>query len=934
MRKGVQGTDKYNYSSETILTVLDSKVARRNAADASFPLRCTFGVVQPHALQELVSVADLPKVIGIVAPVGYGKTVLMTSLYSRLNEEGGDACRWCSLDDRHKEAAQVVTLLEEAIYGHFERVHPTQALFSGGESLDLRVDRLIDATSDMDRPLIVFVDNINHCDDDGLRQVLNRLLFESNDALRLVISSSMALPLDITRAKLKGLIRLVTYGELSFSPIEVRQLLGERLAAEIGPQGIETVAKKTEGWPAAVRMVQIILEAAPNANVELERFSGSDEDIAAFLNREVLSSLPDDVQQFLLTIAPLRKFSPEMLSEALGYHDGEHYIGLLIRSNAFVIPLDRSGVWYRLHALFREYLLQAARYRISRDQRQRVLLQAAEWCTGAGQWSDAIEYALEVNALDTASAILEQTATNFVRDRGDMLQYILWVEALRSRRVLLGWESEYWYAWALVLRRRYADARREILRLSKRLLRADAGIPNEIAPNSLNRRLEITKTCLAIFSDNLAEAQRDASSWLSTPEEDDHPFDTTAANLTLSLCYSSSHRFMEAREAAHGAQIAAFQTHSPYADGWVIALNSLPSILEGSYSQILPELNVALERVRVSLGEHSGLFGTIALLAANCDVEMGRYEEAHKRLEYGVRTARIHGVVDIIACGLDAAIKLWKSEICEGQIHVGELRDIASSYSSRATSLFSCFLVRRLLRLGMIEEAHIEAARLGLDPDGAIAMPRTIATVARDREAYMAAAIDLRIHAGLEKSASVLIQEETQRARQEGRAGRLVELALAEMEIAIQKGSIGGANRHLTRAVTLAATRGMLRPFDDHVSAIAHLVEDTKPTAWGFALSQERLFFSKICQRLPISNPAIQDRVILPAADAQLTEPLTRRQRELLVLLDSGLSNQQIADRISVSLTTVKGHLQKLYSKFNVTSRSAALARARFLRII
>ena len=60
----------------------------------------------------------------------------------------------------------------------------------------------------------------------------------------------------------------------------------------------------------------------------------------------------------------------------------------------------------------------------------------------------------------------------------------------------------------------------------------------------------------------------------------------------------------------------------------------------------------------------------------------------------------------------------------------------------------------------------------------------------------------------------------------------------------------------------------------------------------------------------------------------------TPRELELLRWIDAGLSNQQLADRADVSLTTVKWHLQNLYGKLAVSSRSAALARARGLDLL
>ncbi|MER7170930.1 LuxR C-terminal-related transcriptional regulator [Streptomyces mesophilus] len=50
--------------------------------------------------------------------------------------------------------------------------------------------------------------------------------------------------------------------------------------------------------------------------------------------------------------------------------------------------------------------------------------------------------------------------------------------------------------------------------------------------------------------------------------------------------------------------------------------------------------------------------------------------------------------------------------------------------------------------------------------------------------------------------------------------------------------------------------------------------------------------------------------------------PLTRREREIALLAAAGHSNQQIADRLTLSVRTVEGHLYRLCSKLGVTSRA------------
>jgi DNA-binding NarL/FixJ family response regulator len=52
---------------------------------------------------------------------------------------------------------------------------------------------------------------------------------------------------------------------------------------------------------------------------------------------------------------------------------------------------------------------------------------------------------------------------------------------------------------------------------------------------------------------------------------------------------------------------------------------------------------------------------------------------------------------------------------------------------------------------------------------------------------------------------------------------------------------------------------------------------------------------------------------------------LTRREAEVLGLLTLGLSNQEIADRLFVAPSTLKGHIRSAYRQIGVTSRSQAV---------
>jgi DNA-binding CsgD family transcriptional regulator len=48
---------------------------------------------------------------------------------------------------------------------------------------------------------------------------------------------------------------------------------------------------------------------------------------------------------------------------------------------------------------------------------------------------------------------------------------------------------------------------------------------------------------------------------------------------------------------------------------------------------------------------------------------------------------------------------------------------------------------------------------------------------------------------------------------------------------------------------------------------------------------------------------------------------LTKREREVIALVGAGWKNEQIADRLSITLTTVKHHLTSIFDKLGVTDR-------------
>jgi DNA-binding CsgD family transcriptional regulator len=80
--------------------------------------------------------------------------------------------------------------------------------------------------------------------------------------------------------------------------------------------------------------------------------------------------------------------------------------------------------------------------------------------------------------------------------------------------------------------------------------------------------------------------------------------------------------------------------------------------------------------------------------------------------------------------------------------------------------------------------------------------------------------------------------------------------------------------------------------------------------------------------------------VTVPAADFKVDEEkirtlgISKREYEVLELMAKGLSNQEIADRLFVSLNTIKTHASNLFLKLEANRRTQAIQKAKELRLI
>ncbi len=177
---------------------------------------------------------------------------------------------------------------------------------------------------------------------------------------------------------------------------------------------------------------------------------------------------------------------------------------------------------------------------------------------------------------------------------------------------------------------------------------------------------------------------------------------------------------------------------------------------------------------------------------------------------------------------------------------------------------------------------------------------------------------------GRPEEALEMLESLLQTAEAAGWMGYVIEI-LALQALALQgQGDILPAVTALERALSLAEPEGYVRVFVDEGPSMAPLLYEA--AARGIAPQ----YTGRLLAALPAAEPASKFQKL----PVEMVEPLSERELEVLQLIAEGLSNQEVAQRLFITLGTVKWHTSNIYGKLGVKNRTQAVAQARALGIL
>jgi LuxR family maltose regulon positive regulatory protein len=744
---------------------------------------------------------------------------------------------------------------------------------------------------------------------------------------RLVIASREDPPLPLARLRALGQLTELRATDLRFTPDEAASFLNQVMGLNLSAADIAALEARTEGWIAGLQLAALALQGtlsmqgrSDTANF-IQAFTGSHRFVLDYLMEEVLQRQPAAVRHFLLQTSILDRLCGSLCEAVTERTDGRSLLETLERGNLFVVPLDDQRQWYRYHHLFADVL----HARLIDEQTDRVAelhRRASVWYEQNDLPAEAIQHALIAKDIARAANLIE--------------------------RVWLGMDLTYrsaaWLRWAQ--------------QLPEELIRAHPVL------------------CLGYAWALLNGGELEASeSWLRAAECWIDPLPEVAAQMVvvdeaeycaLPAAIASARAYRALAQGDIPGTIAhARQALTLAAEDDVIRRSQATGLLglaeyAGGDLSAAEQSLLAFQATARQGGDMANALG-ITFILANIWLAQGRLREAASAYRQALHHAERQTVLPIGASDLYRGLSellCERGDLESAAQHLKTAQQVGEQAALTGWPHRLSVAQARLLAaqgnlsgaLSLLEEAERQYVRNPL-PDQPIAAMKARVWVRQDqlsaasawaREQNLSPADDrdylrefehltlarvliARYRNGRDEGALRDARRLLDRLQHEAeagcRAGSMIEITMLQAIARQAQGDTPSAITSLERALTLAEPEGYVRLFVDEGEPLRSLIFDVGSRIEKQKGGESQNLIGYVKKLLAAFAPGT-------APQSAIVEPLSERELDVLKLLGTELSGPEIADRLSVSLNTVRTHTKNIYGKLGANSRRTAIRRA------
>lgn len=884
------------------------------------PILCEDNLLDRQRLIELYQKNCDKKLVLLTASAGYGKSTLMSQWYQYLKQQNIDSI-WFTLDDDDNDPGRLFNYLHYLLSKKNNEYHPFKDLRKVTNS---HAAILVNLFLSKGAPKVLFFDEFESITNPESMRLLSMLQQRLPQGKQLIIASRTKPDWGLTKLKLNNDLFELSDLELKFSTTEATQLGELKLTGSFNESIAKKLIEKTEGWIAGIRLAMLCFPRIEDVHDWVENITGEVNEITNFLAEEVFRHLGTEQQLFLLKIAILDRCNASLCEALIGEPGAQIQLEIFCEKGLFMQPLDQRRHWFRLHKLFRQFLLKKLQQLI--PQKMATLHhQAAVWFNENNYQLEAIHHAIAANNADLAANILEQSSQDLVNQGQHttltaLAAQISKLHPIETPMLLTS------LCWSHIFLHEMDAAQELLQRLSEIVITKNCS-------KQLISTLTTLECLFLVIKDEIPQAAELAEQHLPKLDENKYFERGVLANIIsyAKMCFNQievAHQYQLKARAAH------LKSRSCFGLAYADMMGAMQAKLQGKLLQ-------AKERFYdIGISEDYRCYDDPQ---AGCEVaksvtngfevellyELNLLDEAQELLDKYFSNAANNTAPDMVIATYITQARIafarGYSHQAYGFLEDGEVAALSWPLPRMLRDI-RWERVKFALCKGDIDSARAFAETINIDD--VYLPPKGYLNPAEHTNAPDIHALRLAIYT--EDFSNIPSQLATLIDQAKHRPSRQLILLTLNALAHYKMGHTEQSLEVLSKAVDLANKMKAVRSIIDEGAEVIKLLS-TLHQQWLNTPSLGNKSRKDYCELL-LKSAGVS--VCTETKNQVINEELSERELEIIVMVGEGCKNDQIAEKLFLSINTVKWHLRRIYEKLAVRSRTEALAEVRRLGLI
>lgn len=308
-------------------------------------------IVERLQLEHHLTAHAQKRLVILKAPAGYGKT---TTLNYWLQKQGTNTA-WISLDESDNQTITfwkyIVTAITKIV--PLQRYDELMQLLyvQSQNSFELFLYSLIEEITHIPTLRIV-LDDYHYIHSEIIHHLFTIFIENLPPNIHVYITTRTAPPLPLMKWHVKQWVYELNLQHFQFTKREMKQYLQQTEMYKIDEKQLEQIYTETEGWISGLLLMVLANQHNDTFNIQTTHFT------ADFLWEEIVSKLPENVQQFLLKTSFLRELTPTLCDDLTDQTNSAQMLEQLDKQGLFTVKLQANTPTYRYHYLMQNALQQ------------------------------------------------------------------------------------------------------------------------------------------------------------------------------------------------------------------------------------------------------------------------------------------------------------------------------------------------------------------------------------------------------------------------------------------------------------------------------------------------------------------------------------------------------------------------------------------------